>query len=70
MAAKVKVLGPDAHPFYRWAAAERPRDLPRWNFHKYLVGADGHLAAVFPTTTDPNDSAIVAAVERELAKAG
>ncbi|WP_460448200.1 glutathione peroxidase [Alsobacter sp. SYSU BS001988] len=70
MAAKVKVLGPDAHPFYRWAAAERPRDLPRWNFHKYLVGADGRLAGVFPTTTEPNASALIAAVEREIAKAG
>ena len=31
MAAKEKVLGPEAHPFYRWAAQERPRDLPKWN---------------------------------------
>ncbi len=35
LAAKTRVVGPDAHPFYRWAAAERPRETPRWNFHKY-----------------------------------
>src|SRR4029079_2301699 len=34
---KVAVKGANAHPFYRWAASERPREIPRWNFHKYLV---------------------------------
>src|SRR6059058_6005810 len=29
--AKTVVKGPDAHPFYRWAAEARPRDVPRWN---------------------------------------
>ena len=32
------------HPFYKWAAAEKPLELPRWNFHKYLIGRDGHVA--------------------------
>jgi len=35
---KLAVNGKDAHPFYRWAAEERPLDAPRWNFHKYLIG--------------------------------
>ncbi|GGH07876.1 glutathione peroxidase [Alsobacter metallidurans] len=68
MAAKAKVLGADAHPFFRWALAEKPRDPPRWNFHKYLVGVDGHVAAVFPTSVEPGDPAVRAAIERELAK--
>jgi glutathione peroxidase len=62
----VKVLGPDAHPFYRWAALERPRDLPRWNFHKYLVGKDGRIADVFSTITDPTSATVLRAVEREF----
>ena len=66
MAAKAKVLGAEAHPFYRWAALERPRDLPRWNFHKYLVGRDGRIADVFSTITDPTSPAVVRAVEREF----
>src|ERR1700761_3335639 len=41
---KTSVKGPNAHPFYKWAAAERPGDTPGWNFHKYLVGRDGYLA--------------------------
>ncbi len=66
MAAKAKVTGPEAHPFYRWAAMERPRDLPRWNFHKYLVGRNGHITEVFSTVTDPASPAVVRAVEREF----
>ena len=43
LAAKAEVRGPSAHPFYKWAALERPGDGPRWNFHKYLVGRDGRI---------------------------
>jgi glutathione peroxidase len=70
LAAKARVVGPEAHPFYRWAATERPRETPRWNFHKYLVGIDGGIVAVFPTSTDPLDARITVAVERELARRG
>jgi len=66
LAAKVAVKGSAAHPFYKWAAAERPLETPRWNFHKYLIGRDGHIAAVFPTATEPGDPKVVAAIAREL----
>ena len=66
MAAKAKVLGTEAHPFYRWAAAEKPREIPRWNFHKYLIGRDGHVAASIPTGTEPTDPRVIAAIEREF----
>ena len=66
LAAKSKVVGADAHPFYKWAASERPSSTPSWNFHKYLVGRDGHLAAVFPTTTEPNDPRVIQAIVKEL----
>ena len=66
IAAKARVLGENAHPFYRWAAVERPRDLPRWNFHKYLVGRDGRIADVFSTITDPTSATVMRAVEREF----
>jgi hypothetical protein len=32
---------------------ERPLDPPRWNFHKYLVGRDGHIAAAFSSEIEP-----------------
>lgn len=64
LAAKARVLGEEAHPFYRWAAAERPGSAPRWNFHKYLIGRDGRIAAVFPTSIEPTDPQVITAVER------
>ena len=69
LAAKAVVKGPAAHPFYKWAAAERPLETPRWNFHKYLIGRDGRIAAVFSTQTEPNDPKVVAAIARETVRA-
>ena len=63
---KVAVKGDDAHPFYKWAAQERPPEAPRWNFHKYLIGRDGHLRAGFTSAMEPTDPLIVGAIEREL----
>ena len=68
LAAKAEVKGPNAHPFYKWAATERPLDTPQWNFHKYLVGRDGHIAAVFPSAIEPMDAHVVDAVARELGR--
>ena len=69
VADKVSVKTPPPPPFYRWAAIERPLDTPRWNFHKYLVGRDGHVAAVFPSAVEPDDPRVIAAIERELSGA-
>ena len=69
LAAKADVKGPSAHPFYKWAAHERPGDPPRWNFHKYLIGRDGHVAASFATSVEPTDPRVIAAIEKELSRA-
>jgi len=66
---KVAVKGKDAHPFFRWAAADRPLEAPRWNFHKYLIGCDGQLKAAFPSAVEPTDPLVITAIERELAGA-
>ena len=66
LAAKAEVRGANPHPFYKWAAAEKPLELPRWNFHKYLIGRDGHVAAVFATEIEPMDARIIDAVVKEL----
>jgi len=66
LAAKAQVKGPNLHPFYKWAAAERPLETPRWNFHKYLVGRDGHIAAVFATEIEPMDARVIDAIVKEL----
>jgi glutathione peroxidase len=66
---KASVRGAGAHPFYKWAALEKPLDPPHWNFHKYLVGDDGHIAAAFATSVEPLDARVIAAIEKELGKA-
>ena len=66
---KVAVKGKDAHPFFRWAATDRPLEAPRWNFHKYLIGRDGQLKAAFPSAVEPTDPLVIAAIETELAGA-
>lgn len=39
-----------------------------WNFEKFLIAKDGTVAARFAPTTAPDDGALVAAIEAELAK--
>jgi glutathione peroxidase len=68
IAAKAVVKGPNAHPFYKWAADARPKDIPHWNFHKYLIGRDGYIAEVFPETVEPTDTRIKTAIARAFAE--
>jgi glutathione peroxidase len=67
MAAKAVVKGPNAHPFYKWAAEARPKQVPRWNFHKYLIGRDGYIADVFAESVEPLDTRVKTALARALA---
>src|SRR5215469_3737930 len=54
LTSKYDVKGPEAHPFYRWAASIGGQDaIPAWNFHKLLISPDGKLIAEFPTKTKP-----------------
>jgi glutathione peroxidase len=67
LTAKEHVSGGAAHPFYQWAAGVAGEAAaPRWNFHKYLVGPDGQLAAWFPTKTSPTAKDVTAAIEEAL----
>jgi glutathione peroxidase len=68
LTSKQVVVGEGAHPFYRWAASERGADAaPKWNFHKYLIGKDGAIKAVFGSRTVPDAPEVVAAIETALA---
>lgn len=67
LTAKVVVTGAKAHPFYKWAAEARPREVPRWNFHKYLIGRDGYIAEIFASAVEPADTRIKTAIAKALA---
>lgn len=67
LAAMTRVRGSGAHPFFRWAAAQSRE--PGWNFHKYLVGADGRLVRDFATRVAPDSAELTRAVEAALPRA-
>ena len=68
MTAKQVVIGGDAHPFYQWAVAEAGEDAaPKWNFHKYLIAADGALAGVFSSKAEPQSDELISAIDDALA---
>jgi glutathione peroxidase len=67
IAGKATVKGPDAHPFYKWAAEARPKEVPRWNFHKYLIGREGYISDVFAESVEPTDTRVKTAIARSLA---
>ena len=69
LAEKQKVIGADAHPFYRWVVAELGEaGAPRWNFHKYLFDGEGALAGAWPSRVTPMSKDVTAAVEAALGK--
>lgn len=68
MTAKEHVIGPNAHPFYKWVAEELGEDAaPKWNFHKYIFGRDGSIAGTFGSRTPPDAPELVAAIDAALA---
>jgi glutathione peroxidase len=70
MMEKVDVNGAQAHPIYasltQVADAEGHSGDIRWNFEKFLVGADGSVQRFSPMVT-PEDPSLVTAIETSLA---
>ncbi|HEX4160096.1 MAG TPA: glutathione peroxidase [Rhizomicrobium sp.] len=68
MTAKEHVIGPEAHPLYKWVVAELGEDAaPKWNFHKYLFARDGSIAGTFGSRTSPDEEEIAVAINAALA---
>lgn len=68
MTAKEHVIGPDAHPLYKWVTQELGDDAaPKWNFHKYLFGRDGAIAGTFGSRTPPDAPELTSAIDTVLA---
>ena len=67
---KIEVNGPGRHPVYQELtavpdASGEAGDI-QWNFEKFLLGPDGTVAARFRPRTEPDDPAVVAAIEASL----
>ncbi|GHE50457.1 glutathione peroxidase [Streptomyces longispororuber] len=70
MTEKVDVNGDGRHPLYQrlvtTADAEGHTGDIRWNFEKFLISADGTVAARFSPQTEPESPEVVAAIEAAL----
>jgi glutathione peroxidase len=67
---KIEVNGPGRHPIYAELTvvpdAEGEAGDIEWNFEKFLIGPDGSVIARFRPLTEPEDPAIIAAIEASL----
>jgi glutathione peroxidase len=67
---KMRVRGPYSHPLYKFLADKKQNGnvgtAPRWNFHKYLVGTDGHVTDFFYPFTKPTSAKIRKKIDRLL----
>lgn len=67
---KITVTGRKQHELYKrlTAQAQEMGGAPSWNFTKYLIARDGTLVARFGSKTTPQDQALLAAIDAQLAK--
>ena len=64
---KVNVKGENAHPIYSWAKKNYGNQtIPKWNFHKILIGKDGKIADTFSSFTRPFSKKIIKKLEELL----
>ncbi len=62
-----KVIGKDAHPFYKWLDASMGYK-PRWNFNKILISPEGKVEKFFGSTSKPNSEKFQKSIEDLLPK--
>lgn len=65
MMATTPVRGGDAHEVFK-SLHVASGAAPRWNFHKYVVAADGSQVASFGSSTSPSDAAVTSVIEQYL----
>lgn len=72
MMGKVEVNGDDRHPVYEILTGTEDANGEAgdvlWNFEKFLVSRTGEVVARFRPQTTPDDPAVVAAIEEQLAR--
>jgi glutathione peroxidase len=67
MTSKQKVVGSEAHQFYRAVKDELgSAAVQKWNFHKYLIDPAGQLVELWPSQVDPLSKEVKAAIIENL----
>ena len=65
----VEVKGDNAHPFYVWAKENHGGDaIPKWNFHKIIIGKDGKVFKTFSSMINPTSKKLIDSIETALKK--
>ena len=65
MVSKGSVKGENANPFYKQLIKASGTE-PQWNFHKYVISADGKTVQSFKSGVEPHDAAILKLIESAL----
>ena len=64
---KTKVIGKDAHPFFIWAKENYGKSaVPKWNFHKIIIGKNGKVVNTFSSITNPSSKKFIEVILEEL----
>ena len=67
MSEKIDVIGSKAHPFFRWAKKNHGiAAIPKWNFHKIIIGKDGKVADTFASFTKPSSKKFLNVIKKEI----
>ena len=67
MTEKVSVKGENAHPFYIWARENHGKSaIPKWNFHKIIIGKDGKVLDTFASMTNPSSKKFIKVIEKAM----
>ena len=65
MSEKLDVIGNNAHPFYKWAKKNYGKGaIPKWNFHKIIIGKDGKVVTTFSSITRPSSKKFINTIEK------
>ena len=67
MSEKMNVIGSNAHPFFKWAKKNHGiAAIPKWNFHKIIIGKDGKVADTFASFTKPSSKKFLNVIKKEI----
>ena len=59
-----EVKGGNVHELFKWAADNHGKSaIPKWNFHKIIIGKDGKIAETFSSITKPSSKKFIKVIE-------
>ena len=64
---KLNVIGSNAHPFFIWAKNNHGSSaIPKWNFHKIIIGKNSRVVETFASITKPSSKKFISTIEKEI----